>query len=48
MNIKETIREKAMETYSESDYVKERVEKALDHFEQDARVGEIERMLKIK
>nr|WP_296155556.1 hypothetical protein [uncultured Peptoniphilus sp.] len=48
MNIKETIREKAMETYSESDYVKERVEKELDHFEKDERFGEIESILKIK
>ena len=48
MNIKETIRKKAVKAYSENDYVKERVEKELDHFEKDERFGEIESILKIK
>lgn len=48
MNLKETIRKKAVKAYSENDYVKARVEKELDYFEKGERFGEIESLLKIK
>lgn len=48
MNIRELVNNKAEEIYPNNDYVKERIRKELDYFENHERFGEIQALLSIK
>lgn len=48
MIIREVVEKKAREKYSDNSYVKDRIEKELDYFEENDRFKEIETLLKIK
>ncbi|WP_277288511.1 hypothetical protein [Veillonella montpellierensis] len=48
INIRELVNNKAEEIYPNNDYVKERIRKELDYFENHERFGEIQALLSIK